>query len=92
MIIVGSGALQRRDGSALLSAAGEVASSIVHPTDTEWNPLNILHRVSTFTHETQQTKTCTYNVVSLLPERELSVLYWFSCYIMNTVQIKAHMC
>ena len=48
MIIVGSGALQRRDGSALLSAAGEVASSIVRPTDPEWNPLNILHRVSTF--------------------------------------------
>ena len=56
MIIVGSGALQRRDGSALLSAAGEVANSIVRPTDPEWNPLNILHRVSTFTHETQQTK------------------------------------
>ena len=30
-------------GSALLSAAGEVANSIVHLTDPEWNPLNILH-------------------------------------------------
>ena len=41
MIIAGSGNLQWHDGSALLSGAGEVANSIVQPTDPEWNPLNV---------------------------------------------------
>ena len=45
MIIVGSGALQRQDGAAILSAAGQVASGVTRPADPEWNPLNILHRV-----------------------------------------------
>ena len=40
-----------------LHVAGEVANGVVHSTDPEWNPLDILHRVSTFIHKTQQTKS-----------------------------------
>ena len=53
---MGSGTIQRHNGSTLLSIAGEVANSTVLPTDPEWHPLDILHWVSNFIHKTQQTK------------------------------------
>ena len=72
MIIVGSGTtLQWHDGSALLSAAGEVANSIVHPTDPEWNPLDILYLL--------YIKYIRHNNV-LLQCSELCLLFWKRCF------------
>jgi NADH-quinone oxidoreductase subunit G len=47
MIVLGSGALQRADSSALLSAARRLADSVQTSSGAgaDWNVFNVLHRV-----------------------------------------------
>ncbi|XP_077979343.1 NADH-ubiquinone oxidoreductase 75 kDa subunit, mitochondrial-like [Glandiceps talaboti] len=48
MVVVGSGALQREDGSALLAAVTNIAQNVRSTSQAEdgWRVLNVLHRVA----------------------------------------------
>merc|ERR1712142_346739 len=46
VVIVGSEALQRADGAALLSLVQQIANNAKVGTDPDWKVLNVLHRVA----------------------------------------------
>merc|ERR1712142_242145 len=46
VVIVGSEALQRADGAALLSLVQQIANNAKAGTDPDWKVLNVLHRVA----------------------------------------------
>ena len=46
MVVVGSAALQRPDGAALLEAAARLSHSVAGSREEGWRVFNVLHRVS----------------------------------------------
>ena len=46
MVIVGSTVLQRRDAAAIYSSVASIAASGTKPQMSDWQTLNVLHRVS----------------------------------------------